>query len=219
MLAKSNWFKGTKKEKQLSPPTKSTTRRNVGKPSSPTTNSQIPPVGQVAQARHLDQKTASSNQPTQSTTVLFVEQTKGGELARRMRQAEEKLSRMTGWKIKIVEKSGRTLKQILVKSNPWATGMCDRLDCYPCSAGDADKDCHKRNILYESSCIPCNNKALTRVYVGESSRSSYERGGEHASDYKNSKSDSHMLKHATNDHPGEPRPRFQFKSSRRSRAH
>ena len=215
LLAKSSWFKGAKKGKQPSPPTTTTNRstqrpgsgvssRQQPSPPTPTTDIQIPPMGR-------DKPTSSCKQPPTPTTVLFVEQTKGGELARRMRQAEEQLSRMTGWKVKIVEKSGKTLKQILVKSNPWATGMCERMDCYPCSAGDADSNCYKRNILYESTCIPCSKKAVSRVYVGESSRSSFERGNEHATAYKNNKSDSHMFKHATNEHPGEPKPKFQFK--------
>ena len=47
--------------------------------------------------------------------------------------------------------------------------------------------------------------------MGESSRSSYERGGEHADDYRKETSDSHMHKHATTDHHGEENPTFSFK--------
>ena len=52
---------------------------------------------------------------------------------------------------------------------------------------------------------------MDRVYVGESSRSSYERGGEHARDYATAAQDSHMHKHAETEHAGEDRPRFIFR--------
>ena len=68
-----------------------------------------------------------------------------------------------------------------------------------------------RENLFPPYCIPCKINSVTRVYVGESSRSSYERGGEHFSDYSKMQIDSHMFKHAMNDHPGETKPEFQFK--------
>ena len=47
--------------------------------------------------------------------------------------------------------------------------------------------------------------------MGESSRSSYERGKEHEEDYEKRTEDSHMEKHATTAHePGE-RPSFAMK--------
>ena len=51
----------------------------------------------------------NNNQPVPTTTVLFVEQTIGGELAKRLREAEERLAKLSGWKVRIVEKSGRSM--------------------------------------------------------------------------------------------------------------
>ena len=152
----------------------------------------------------------SSKQPVPTTTVLFVEQTKGGELAKRLREAEERLARLTGWKVRIVEKSGRSMKQMLVKSNPWAGGMCERSECHPCKSGNEKQSCFKRNILYESICLSCKQNDITKVYVGESSRSGFERGGEHARDYAKPTDDSHMHKHAVTEHGDEEKPKFQF---------
>ena len=39
------------------------------------------------------------------------------------------------------------------------------------------------------------------VYVGETSRSAFERGREHQADFRNKDKDSHMLKHKLIQHP------------------
>ena len=52
-------------------------------------------------------------------SVMFVPYTKGRELARRMRKADEELAKQTGNKIKIVEKTGFKLIDTLHKADPW----------------------------------------------------------------------------------------------------
>ena len=47
-------------------------------------------------------------------------------MARRLRESEEEMLKMTGYKVKIVERSGRSLTQILTKSNPWGGEDCGR---------------------------------------------------------------------------------------------
>ena len=111
-----------------------------------------------------------------TTTVLFVPHTYGGELATRMRMAEAGLQTLLGTKVKIVEKNGTTLKQILVKSNPWSGAKCGRTNCLPCNSGEGAGDCSRRSITYMTSCGPCKDKGNDKVYVGESSRTAFERG-------------------------------------------
>ena len=55
----------------------------------------------------------------------------------------------------MVEKSGTTLKSILVKSDPWTEGKCGRRRFLPCEAGVKDSKRRKRNILYESTYKEC----------------------------------------------------------------
>ena len=118
-----------------------------------------------------------------SSTVLFVDQTRRGELAAAIREKEEELSEIAGWKLKVVEKSGTTLTELLVRANPWAGLKCGRADCWPCeTGGEKDSRCFKRNVLYETRCHPCAEEGLEVVYIGETSRTGYERGGEHAND-------------------------------------
>ena len=155
-------------------------------------------------------KEAKRQEDIKTTTVLFVDQTPGGQLAKRMREAEVQLAAVTGFKVKIVERNGTTAKQLLHKSNPWAEGLCGRPDCYPCKTGDV-KDCFRRNILYSHQCKQCKADGIEKVYIGESSRSAKERAGEHDQDYQKKKLDSHRLKHTETDHPGQDPPEFEFR--------
>ena len=92
-------------------------------------------------------------------------------------------------------------------------------------SGETKIDCTQRNVLYESRCASCNvqdsedkDKNLElqdarpqpSIYVGESSRSMFERCKEHSKDYKDGTTDSHMMKHWDDSHRGEDRPAFNF---------
>ena len=195
LLSKTKWFKHSRQQKdsqeevpQLCTGKQARQRRGAGKTTRVTTR----------------------QEEIKTTTVLFVDQTPGGQLAKRMREAEVQLAAITGFRVKIVEKNGTTAKQLLHKPNPWAEGMCGRPDCYPCKTGDV-KDCFRRNILYSHQCKKCKDDGIEKVYIGESSRSAKERAGEHDQDYKKRKQDSHRLKHVETDHPGQDPPEFEFR--------
>ena len=59
-------------------------------------------------------KVVNKNQVMKTKTVLFVEKTEKGELASRLRKLETRLSDVTGYRIKIVEKGGRTASRPLL---------------------------------------------------------------------------------------------------------
>merc|ERR1712240_850588 len=90
------------------------------------------------------------------------------------------------------------------------------------------QDCTKRNIVYETWCLSCERRDREKIenseedegirkeklknlplykYIGESSRSIYERGLEHQRDLEEMKLDSHMLKHYFDKH-GEEEIKF-----------
>ena len=141
--------------------------------------------------------------------VLFVDQTAGGELARRLQEAETRLGQMTGYRVRIAETSGSQLCRILPNTNPWSGRDCGRGGCYTCSqGGDSLEDCKRRNVLYESICTECNKddgdgvtkrkqklSDVSGIYVGETARSIFERTKEHWADRIAEKEDSHMVKH------------------------
>ena len=154
-------------------------------------------------------------------SVLFVEQTPGGALARSLQQAEVNLGMKTGYRIRVVENAGSALKMILPSTNPWGSSDCKRADCVICSQGDEEiQDCRRRNILYENRCTVCHvgkegeefKKDGLGIYVGESSRSLYERSKEHEKDRNDEEEDSHQMKHWVLDHPElDAPPKFKFK--------
>ena len=115
--------------------------------------------GQGGQAvdRHAGGGKGKKQPPTIS--VVFVEQTVGGRLARLLQEAEDGLAEMTGFRIRVTETSGAKLCHILPNTNPWAGMMCGREKCFPCHQGTEEiEDCRRRNILYESSCSQCKKE-------------------------------------------------------------
>ena len=141
-----------------------------------------------------------NNKDLPITTILFVENTRGGKYAAMLREKEGELAQITGFRVKIVEQSGTSLKALLVRSNPWSGGKCGRFACLPCEAGAEDSKCFKRNILYESLCLECAKEGKEAVYVGESSHSAYERAQDHMGDYRDKAEDSNMNNHAQTQH-------------------
>ena len=152
-----------------------------------------------------------------TTSVMFVENTVGGILAKRLREKEERISKMTGYKIRIVEKGGQQLRRTLPNTNPWKGMRCERTGCVTCEQGEeVVQDCFKRNVLYESRCVRCEEKDekekkdgedmrcnFPYIYVGETARSINERSKEHWDDWASRKEDSHIRKHWEDVHQGE----------------
>ena len=149
---------------------------------------------------------------TTPLTVLFVPRTPYGELARKLRLAEEAIEKITGDRIKIVEKAGTMLKRVLHKSNPWAGGPCGRPDCLVCSHEKGGGNCKKRNITYKTECQTCQERSgKERIYVGESARTAYERGQEHSQDYLKLQEDNPLYKNWVEEYQDEERPIFSMK--------
>ena len=67
-----------------------------------------------------------------------------------------------------------------------------------------------RNLVYSNQCLDCKEKGKVSIYLGETSKSAYERGGDHVTDYKSKKEDSHILKHQVTEH-NQAAPRYQFR--------
>ena len=159
-------------------------------------------------------------------------------------------------KIKVVERAGEKLVDVLHKSDPWDKSRCNRNDCNFCNSKEEKLwgSCKIRNIVYENECLTClgerdiniedeknskrrgeeekpeevvsnNNKNKKRKsyergeevleeskvkskkvykYIGESSRSGYERSKEHWDDFENLNPRSHILKHYLDKHQDIP---------------
>ena len=92
-----------------------------------------------------------------TSTVMFVPNTKGGILLKKLKEMEEKLCILTGFKIKYSESGGTPLANMF--NEDMGKGLhCGRDDCPPCDGGEEGKrqNCRLRSILYETSCLICN---------------------------------------------------------------
>ena len=73
-------------------------------------------------------------------TVMFIEYTEGSELARRVREKLEKIEKVGRIKVKIVERSGDKIVELLHRSNPWSDADCERKDCLICESTGEKKE-------------------------------------------------------------------------------
>ena len=108
-------------------------------------------------------KNSQEKEPSKIKSVMFVPHTPGSELAKRLRENEEQLLKLTGSKIKIVERTGTKLQDLLTRANPWKGSDCERENCLLCytklrTEKNKTQDCHRRNIVYETNCLECQER-------------------------------------------------------------
>ena len=218
MTGKSNWFRKVRQaddgdEERAAFYSEEQENKPKGKANSPRRDQQ---------ERIEGTDTTRPREELRVTSVLFVEQSKRGTLASKMRETLRRLEPLLGFRMKVVENAGTSLGTLLSNRDPWAGTRCGRESCFPCKQKtERIEDCKKANILYESRCCTCNGEEKGKtslelddprehpsIYVGESARTLQERSREHHSDYSKQKEESHMLKHWSEAHRGEEKPRF-----------
>ena len=170
------------------------------------------------------------------TAVMFVPYSNNGTLAKLLKKNEEKLVELTGTRLKIVERTGTKIVDIQTTANPWQGQDCGRKNCLLCHTKlRTDKltsqDCSKRNVVYETTCSTCELREIQEIensdlddkmkldkkrnlrqykYIGESSRSPYERGWEHLNDLATLNPRCHMLRHILTHHPDQDMLSIEF---------
>ena len=106
--------------------------------------------------------------------------------------------RKQGFKVKIVEQAGISLKRLLQRSDPLKQSSCSRGDCFICKGGDRRKgSCTTICVTYEIKCKDCGD-----VYVGETSRRACTRGKEHLKLLAGKQKESALWRHCEEKHGG-----------------
>ena len=84
--------------------------------------------------------------------MLFVPNSNQSILLKRLEKKEPQLSRLYGYKVRLVEASGSPLSTMF--SLDLSDGICHRIDCHVCLThnGKGNSECRKNNIVYKSSC-------------------------------------------------------------------
>ena len=139
---------------------------------------------------------------------MFVTPTPGGELAKELRKREAELNKHSGERIKVVEKGGLKIKDILCAKNPFPKPKCTEKICPLCKNSEyvevnQDKKqppCNSHNVGYRWCCVTCEKMDKVKVYEGESGRSARVRGKEHLRDLEKKYDKSALYKHIKNAH-------------------
>ena len=76
---------------------------------------------------------------TKAKAVILTPFTTNSELAKSLREAEMKLESLTGYKLKVVERSGSRLEDVLHRSDPWRGEDCGREMCLLCKTNESLK--------------------------------------------------------------------------------
>ena len=105
-------------------------------------------------------------------SVLFVPATPKG----RLKNMYEREISKSGIRIKVIEKTGTTLKGELQTSNPFKPRWCGREQCFICSS-EGTGNCDSEGITYEIRCM--GGCEMKNIYKGETAGSGYTRGLQH----------------------------------------
>ena len=101
-------------------------------------------------------------------------------------------SQLTG-RIRIVERVGPKMSNIVSNRSPWKTDRCGREECPPCHTKPGS--CRKLNPVYKITCMNCAALGKETHYIGESSRSFYDRIREHTQALKDQNKSYAVTKH------------------------
>ena len=91
------------------------------------------------------------------TSVVKIPNTNGAQLYKRLVAEENRLARLSGYNVKIVESSGLQLARLFPRT--YKPTRCHWEDCTVCiECGDNPSKCRARNLVYEGICIDCEEE-------------------------------------------------------------
>ena len=118
-------------------------------------------------------------------SVLFVPATERSLLARKIREVECENRQNRNSRIKIVERTGKTILSHLSCNYPWSPQPCNDVDCFPCSTNtDIKISCRKHGVSYRIVCTLCSLDDIAAAYEGETGKCLFVRGKWHMKEFK-----------------------------------
>ena len=170
--AKTNWFKGKKKEVKE-------TEHGGREPGERGKNAKSGNEDRTKKKTETGQK----RDEREVEGVIFIPYTTGGKLRSRVQNKDDKLTRVMRMpRMRYIEDPGRTIADTLVEKDPWYRlgGGCERPNCPVCywSKGKGVR-CSKEGVCYSLECQVCEEEEKRALYIGETSRSGRERIQEH----------------------------------------
>ena len=116
--------------------------------------------------------------------VIIIPHTHSSSLQKSMQARDDAVTKALGMpRTRYVERGGVTLKDMLVNKNPWQqlNEGCNRSNCHLCSCQKGGGiSCRREGVCYRLECLQCENGGGNKTwYIGETSRSAFERLNEH----------------------------------------
>ena len=100
-----------------------------------------------------------------------------------LREQEKELNKFKKKKVKVVERNGQQVHQILTNPDPWDGEACERHDCLQCQGSSKDKaESRMSKKVYETVCKLCRIQGQSTRYIGVTGHILYKRGAEHTRD-------------------------------------
>ena len=132
---------------------------------------------------------------------LIIDPSPSGLLEKDIANVLKEASRLTGIRIKLCQRGGTKISTS-AKSDPFAARLCDRTDCPICRSPESQGGCKFASVGYQLICDSCNDQGIKATYEGETSKSGYERGLQHAQGLVKQSEDAPMWKHNQLIHDG-----------------
>ena len=107
------------------------------------------------------------------------------------------LARKNKVKVRVIERTGMTMKKALQRSDPYQKRRCERVDCTVCEYGRLG-ECRTRGCGYQLKCKDDGKK-----YRGQTGRSVHERVKEEIRDWKKREEKSPLWRHSELFHQGQ----------------
>ena len=141
---------------------------------------------------------------------LIIDATSSGKLESELKTILSDASKTTGINIKLCVRGGRKISKN-AQSDPFASRLCSRNSCKVCTSTDSQGGCKQASIGYVLSCDPCADSEIEATYHGESSKSAFERGTQHAKGLLKKAEDNPIWKHSEIHHQGDNKIWFSMK--------
>ena len=157
LLSRENWYKNEEQNQEQENRTGEQDHHGKDR----TLRCSWPPRGSPSPGNPTCGEQKNNQKPENNPkAVMFVPYTHGSVLIKKLRENEEKIAKFTKHKIKLVERAGIKLQDVLTKSNPWKGEDCQRTNCLLChtknkTEKNKTQDCYKRNLVYETRCLTC----------------------------------------------------------------
>ena len=111
--------------------------------------------------------------------------------------------------VRLVERGGITIENLLCNQKPWNNSSCSRGNCPACL--EKPGSCRKKNLNYKITCRECEKAGQVAVHIGETHRAWVDRSQEHKKALRLMDQTYATVTHIKDHHYNNPETEFSFK--------